>query len=100
MGLLYTLLDYVLMIVQLVILVQVILSWLLQFNVVSRRNQTVAGLVTGLDRLTEPLYRPIRRILPDFGALDLSPLVVLLIVSFLRDRALPALMASTMTETM
>ena len=98
MYLLYSLLDYLLMIVQIVIFVQVILSWLLAFNVVNQHNQAVGGLIRGLDRLTEPLYRPIRRILPDFGALDLSPLVVLLLVSFLRSRALPYLMIATMPE--
>ncbi|HEU0045593.1 YggT family protein [Sphingomonas sp.] len=91
MGLIFLLADYLLMILQVVIFVQVILSWLLAFNVVNRHSQFVGGLVQGLDRLTEPLYRPIRRILPDFGAIDLAPLVVLLVVSFLRSRALPYL---------
>ena len=100
MLLLFTLLDYILMIVQLVIVVQVILSWLLAFNVISRHNPTVGGLIGGLDRLTAPIYRPIRRILPDFGAIDLSPLVVLLIVSFLRDRALPYLEIATLPASM
>ena len=96
MILLFQLIDYILMIVQIVIFVQVILSWLLAFNVVNRHSQVVNGLIYGLDRMTEPLYRPIRRILPDFGALDLAPLVVLLIVSFLRTRALPSLMMAAM----
>ena len=91
MGLIFLLADYLLMILQVVIFVQVILSWLLAFNVVNRHSQFVGGLVQGLDRLTEPLYRPIRRMLPDFGAIDLAPLVVLLVVSFLRSRALPYL---------
>jgi YggT family protein len=95
MNLVYITLDYVLMILQLVIFVQVILSWLVAFNVVNRHSQVVGGLVQGLDRLTEPVYRPIRRILPDFGAIDLAPLVVLLIVSFLRGRVLPYLIASS-----
>ena len=98
MLLLIQLLDYILMIVQIVIFVQVILSWLLAFNVVNRHSQVVGSLIGGVDRLTEPLYRPIRRILPDFGAIDLSPLVVLLIVSFLRSRAIPYLMMATMSE--
>ena len=98
MFLLFSLLDYILMILQIVIFVQVILSWLLAFNVVNRHGQVVGSLIQGLDRLLEPLYRPIRRILPDFGAIDLSPLVVLLIVSFLRSRAIPYLMMATMSE--
>ncbi len=96
MPLLISFLDFVLMIMQLVIFVQVILSWLLAFNIINRHSQVVSGLLYGLDRLTEPVYRPIRRVLPDFGALDLSPLVVLLLISFLRSRALPYLAAATM----
>lgn len=92
MLLLYSLLDYLLMAVQAVIFVQVILSWLVAFNVVGRHGQLVGGVIRGLDQLTEPMYRPIRRILPDFGQLDLAPLVVLLIVGFLRSRALPILL--------
>ena len=92
MQLLYPLLQYLLMAVQVVIFVQVILSWLVAFNVVGRHGQLVGGVMRGLDALTEPVYRPIRRILPDFGALDLAPLVVLLIVGFLRSRVLPMLL--------
>jgi YggT family protein len=100
MALLLSLLDYLLMILQLVIVVQVILSWLVAFNVVNRSNQAVYGLIMGLDRLLEPIYRPIRRILPDFGALDLSPLIVLLVVSFLRTRAIPYLEIAVLPEAM
>ena len=98
MYLIWSFLDFVLMILQFAIFVQVILSWLLAFNVVNRHNQLVGGLFNGLDRVLEPLYRPIRRILPDFGALDLSPLVVLLLVSFLRSRAIPYLEFATIPE--
>ena len=100
MLLLYSLLDYILLAVQIVIFAQVILSWLIAFNVVGRHGQLVSGIIQGLDRLTDPLYRPIRRILPDTGPLDLAPLVVLLIVSFLRSRALPMLMMSAMPDGM
>ncbi len=98
MYLIWSFLDFVLMILQMAIFAQVILSWLLAFNVVNRSNQFVGGLVYGLDRVLEPIYRPVRRVLPDFGALDLSPLVILLLVSFLRSRAIPYLMIATMPE--
>lgn len=61
-----------------IIIVQAILSWLIAFNVISTYNDTVRTIWEALKRMTEPLYRPIRRILPDLGALDLSPLVVLI----------------------
>ena len=97
MVLIYQLLQYLLSIIWFVIFVQVILSWLLAFNVVNRGSPVVSGLLRGLDSLTEPMYRPIRRVLPDFGALDLAPLVVLLIVAFLQRTVLPYLLMSAVT---
>jgi YggT family protein len=72
-----------------VIVIQAILSWLIVFNVISTYNEFVRSLWTALNRITEPVYRPIRRILPDFGALDLSPLVVLLILYILNNYFIP-----------
>ena len=63
-----------------IIIAQAILSWLVAFNVINTYNNFVRSLLYALDRITAPLYRPIRRILPDFGGLDFSPLVVLLII--------------------
>ncbi len=60
-----------------IIIVQVILSWLISFNVLNLHQPFIWQVWNGLNRLTEPLYRPIRRILPDMGGIDLSPLVVL-----------------------
>ena len=57
-----------------------ILSWLLAFNVLNVHSGGVRAFVVALDRLTAPLYRPIRRILPDFGGIDFSPLVVLILI--------------------
>ena len=67
-------------VLSLVIFVQVVLSWLVVFNVINLHNDFVRTLMDALDRVTAPLYRPIRKILPDFGGIDFSPLVVLLIV--------------------
>lgn len=72
-----------------VIILQAIMSWLIQFNVINTSNDIVRSIWTTLDRLTAPIYRPIRRILPDMGALDLSPLVVLLIIMILRRIVVP-----------
>ena len=66
------------------IIVQAILSWLVAFNVINARGDGVRRFVMALDRMTAPLYRPIRRILPDFGGIDFSPLVVLLLIQALR----------------
>jgi len=84
---LYALFGIVDMILQLavwVIIVQAILSWLVAFNVVNTSSNFVRSLLTGLDRVTAPLYRPIRRIMPDFGGIDFSPIVLILLIQILR----------------
>lgn len=63
-----------------IIIIQMILSWLVAFNVINTYNDFVRSFLGALDRITEPLYRPVRRILPDFGGIDFSPFVVILIV--------------------
>ncbi|MEM7530159.1 MAG: YggT family protein [Pseudomonadota bacterium] len=60
-----------------IIIIQAVLSWLIAFNVLNIHQPFVQQVWRGLNQLTEPLYRPIRRILPDMGGLDLSPMVVL-----------------------
>jgi len=84
MNELWAVVDFVLMIAQWVIVIQAILSWLIAFNVINTYNGGVRTIWQALERITEPLFRPVRRILPDFGALDLSPLVVLLVIVLLR----------------
>lgn len=59
-----------------------VLSWLIAFNVVNTRNQAVAMIADALWRLTEPVLRPIRRLLPNFGGLDISPIVLILLLYF------------------
>ena len=74
-----------------IIIIQAIMSWLIGFNVINTYNEFVRAVWQGLNKLTEPLYRPIRKIMPDFGALDLSPLVVLLVIYILQAVVLPNL---------
>ena len=61
-----------------------ILSWLIAFNVVNMRNQFVATLADFLYRITEPALRPIRTRLPNMGGIDISPVILILIIIFLR----------------
>lgn len=77
-----------------IIIVQAIISWLLAFNVINLQNDIVRAIWTTLDALTAPIYRPIRRIMPDFGALDLTPMVVIIGLIILRDAILPPLAAA------
>jgi YggT family protein len=91
MIVLFQILDLLLNILTWIIIIQAVLSWLVAFNVINTYNDFVRQLLYALDRITEPLYRPIRKVLPDFGALDLSPLVVLLLIYIMRNIILPAL---------
>jgi len=81
---LFTIAHYLLSICTWIIIIQIILSWLIIFNVLNTRSPGLNAFVNGLDRITAPLYRPIRRILPDFGGLDFSPMVVILLIYVLR----------------
>jgi YggT family protein len=67
-----------------IIIGQVILSWLLAFNVLNTSSQGVRTFALALDRITAPLYRPLRRLLPDFGGLDFSPLVILILIQVIK----------------
>ncbi|KQT52028.1 hypothetical protein ASG43_20250 [Aureimonas sp. Leaf454] len=67
------------------VIASAVLSWLYAFNIVNAGNQFVDTIGNFLYRTTEPLYRPIRRVLPNLGGLDLSPLVLLLGIIFLQS---------------
>jgi YggT family protein len=67
-----------------VLIAAAIFSWLYAFNVVNPRNQFVGMIGNFLFAVTEPVLRPIRRFLPDLGGIDISPIIVLLIIYFLR----------------
>jgi YggT family protein len=66
-----------------IVIGHVILSWLISFNIVNMNNQFVYQLYTSLDRLLEPMLKPIRSFLPKMGGLDLSPIILLIGVQFL-----------------
>ena len=67
------------------IIASAIFSWLYAFNVVNPRNQFVGTIGNMLFRLTEPALRPIRRFMPDLGGIDISPIILLLIIYFIRE---------------
>ncbi len=80
-----TLIDAILQIYTWIVIVYVIMTWLVQFNVMNMRNQFVAMIGNVLHRLTEPVLRPIRKIMPHLGGLDISPVVLLLALFFIRN---------------
>lgn len=85
MGTLFFALDTILKVVWWVMIIHIIMSWLINFQVLNLRQPLVGQLWDGLNRLLEPIYRPIRSILPNTGGLDLAPLVVFIIIIVLRE---------------
>ena len=82
----------VLDIVFFIMIVHIIMSWLISFQVLNLHQQLVSQIWFGLNRLLEPIYNPIRRILPDTRPLDLAPLVAFVIIISLRDYILPEIL--------
>ncbi len=72
-----TLFNFAVDVVFWIIVVQVILSWLINFDVINLHQPVVRQVWRGLNRITEPVYRPIRRMLPDLGGIDVAPIIVL-----------------------
>lgn len=81
-------LDIILLILQIYIwllIAAAVLSWLVAFNVVNTRNQVVAMLGEFLFRITEPVLRPIRSIMPNLGGIDVSPVILILLILLLEN---------------
>ena len=72
-------------ILQFIVIAHVIVSWLVNFQVLNLHQPLVAQIWYGLNKLVEPIYRPVRRFLPNLGGIDLAPLVVILVLFFLRE---------------
>jgi len=83
--------DLLLSVAFFVMITHIIMSWLINFQVLNLRQPLVYQIWDGLNRLLEPIYTPIRRVLPDTGALDLAPLVAFIGLIALQDIFLPAL---------
>jgi YggT family protein len=82
------LLAFIAMVIELyiwVVILSAVLSWLIVFDVVNRRNRAVFMIADSMHKLTEPALGPIRRALPDLGGVDISPVVLILGLIFLRD---------------
>ena len=81
----FMLIDTILGLYVWILIASAILSWLVAFNVVNTRNRAVYVIGDFLYRVTEPVLAPLRRILPNLGGLDLSPIIVILIIFFVRN---------------
>lgn len=68
-----------------IIIAAAVMSWLIAFEIVDTRNRFVFVTADALNRLTEPALRPIRNFLPNFGGIDISPIILLLVIYFLQQ---------------
>ena len=84
MRALFLVIDLALLLYIYLLVAAAVLSWLIAFNVVNMRNQFVATVADFLYRITEPALRPIRNLMPNLGGIDISPVILIFIIIFLR----------------
>lgn len=89
---LYFVLDGVLGLLVLAIIISAILSWLVAFDVINLRNRFVYNVAHFLDAVTRPILRPVQRIIPPLGGVDISPIIVLLLIQGFRSYILPQIL--------
>ena len=77
-----------------IIIASAVMSWLIAFNVINPYNQFVRSIWQGLNALTEPVLRPIRRWMPDLGGIDISPMVLIIALWFVQGVLLPVIARS------
>ncbi|MFL4469511.1 YggT family protein [Tateyamaria armeniaca] len=87
----YELIQLILSVVYMIMIVHIIMSWLISFQVLNLHQPIVGQIWQGLNKLLEPIYRPIRRFMPDTHPLDLAPLVAFVALIALRSIILPAI---------
>ncbi|MFL5295967.1 MAG: YggT family protein [Phenylobacterium sp.] len=90
---LYFIVDGLLQLLALAIIVSAIMSWLVAFDVINLRNQFVHSLSRFLDAVTRPILRPVQKVIPPLGGVDISPIIVLLLIQGVRLYLLPLIFA-------
>jgi len=100
MGAIIWLVDTCVTIYIWILIAQVVLSWLVAFNIVNTRQPFVRQLGNALWRLTEPVLGPVRRIMPNLGGLDISPIIVILLLEFLRRFNIGSILVPMMMDGM
>ena len=68
-----------------ILIINIVLSWLIAFNIVNMQNKVVVTMLYATNRLTDPLLNPVRRILPNLGGIDISPIILVLCLLFVQD---------------
>lgn len=81
----FNLLDIIVNLYMWCFIISAVMSWLIAFNVINTGNRLIYMVGDTLYRLTEPMLRPIRNLLPNFGGIDFSPLIAILVLLFFKD---------------
>ena len=68
-----------------ILIINIVLSWLIAFNIVNMQNKIVVSILYATNRLTDTLLNPVRRILPNLGGIDISPIILVLCLLFVQD---------------
>ena len=68
-----------------ILIINIVLSWLIAFNIVNTQNKIVVTVLYATSRLTDPLLNPVRRIIPNLGGIDISPIILVLCLLFIQD---------------
>ncbi|MGD9539278.1 MAG: YggT family protein [Alphaproteobacteria bacterium] len=85
MNALATLIDTVVQIYIYILIASAVMSWLIALNVINVRNRAVYYILSFLYRVTEPVLRPIRRIIPSIGGIDITPVILIIALHFIRQ---------------
>jgi YggT family protein len=88
---LFGFIAYVIWLYEWIIIISIVLSWLAQMDMINKFNPTVRGIRQGLSAVTEPLLQPIRRMMPDTGAIDFAPVILLVACFGIRGFLIPFL---------
>lgn len=92
MEIIVNLLSLALTIFYWIIIIQVVMSWLIAFDVVNIKNQQARNLLTLIQKITDPVYKPLRKFIPPIAGIDITPIIVIIGVIVLRDSMLPMLL--------
>jgi YggT family protein len=88
----YAVLDGLLGLLVVAIIISAVLSWLVAFDVINLRNQFVYNIARFLDAVTRPVLRPVQKVIPPIGGVDISPIIVLLVIQAFRSYLLPQIL--------
>jgi len=75
-----------------IIILQIVISWLLAFDVINLRNPKAQNLIQLMNKITDPVYKPLRKFIPAIAGIDITPIIVIIGVILLRDNLLPRLL--------